>query len=120
MAEKKYVFSREAALCTKEEKGIGCMSCAIQCAVAAGYGFVIEINNRVKTIYAWDFEVVSYDEACQRFGYDSEKMLAILGAKKTGVFIVAKAGGTDTVLFPFRPFRRLMKINPADYGCTHN
>ena len=116
MAVRHYVFGREAALCTgKEDQDFGCMCTAISCAVRSGYSFIIEVDGRDKAVYAWDFEVLSYNEACQRFGFDAEKMVTILGASKKEVFILAKAGGTDTLLFSFKGFKRLVKINPEEY-----
>lgn len=119
MVTEKYGFGLQAAFAIEEEAKF---TNATEAAIAAqnvGYGFIVafrQAGNRVyKSILAWDAKVISFNEACQLYGKDPEKMNIILCSPSTTVFIISPVGANmEEILFPFTPFNRLTMVKLSE------
>lgn len=114
-----YGFGLQAAFASEEGAKFTTAKEAAIAAQNAGYGFIVafrQAGNRLyKSILAWDAKVISFNEACQIYGKDPEKMNIVLCCESTTVFIISPVGANmEEIIFPFTPFNRLTMVKLSE------
>ncbi|MBE6443448.1 MAG: hypothetical protein E7020_02130 [Alphaproteobacteria bacterium] len=81
------------------------------CAANEGYGFVMGYYlNGEKKIIGWNIEVVSREEAEEKFIFDGDKRTILSAHPKVGVWIIAPVAGYSPLLIPFEKELRSLTV----------
>ena len=80
------------------------------CAANEGYGFVMGYYlNGEKKIIGWNIEVVSREEAEEKFIFDGDKR-TILASSEATVWVIAPVQGFSPLLIPFEKELRSLTV----------